>query len=49
MIHGLRNKKDGQTFFGLSNIKDYTGTYYNDFILNFIPTGKRKKSPSGEK
>lgn len=47
MIHGLRNKKDGQTFFGLSNIKDYTGTYYNDFILNFIPTGKRKKSPSG--
>ena len=43
----MRNKKDGQTFFGLSNIKDYTGTYYNDFILNFIPTGKRKKSPSG--
>lgn len=47
MINGLRNKKDGQIFFGLSNIKDYTGTYYNDFIINFRPTGKKKKSPSG--
>ena len=35
MLNGLRNKEDGQVFFGLKNTKDYTGTYYNDFILNF--------------
>ena len=35
MLNGLRNKEDGQVFFGLKNTKDYTGTYYNDYILNF--------------
>ena len=35
MLNGLRNKEDGQVFFGLKNTKDYTGTYYNDFVLNF--------------
>ena len=35
MVNGLRNKEDGQVFFGLKNTKDYTGTYYNDFVLNF--------------
>lgn len=46
MVHGLRSKKDGQTFFGLSNIKDYTGTFYNDFIINF-KSNTKKKSPTG--
>ena len=35
MLNGLRNKEDGQVFFGLKNTKDYTGAYYNDFVLNF--------------
>ena len=35
MLNGLRNKEDGQVFFGLKSTKDYTGTYYNDFVLNF--------------
>ena len=33
--NSLRNKKDGQTFFGVSNQKDYKGCYYNDYILQF--------------
>lgn len=35
MVNGLRKKKDGQTFFGLKNMKDYTGSYYNDLVLNY--------------
>ena len=34
LVNSLRKRIDGQTFFGTSNAKDYTGTYYNDFILN---------------
>ena len=30
----LRKKKDSKIFFGISNSKDYTGTFYNDFIIN---------------
>ena len=35
MINGLRHKNDGLTFFGLKNITDYRGTYYNDFVINY--------------
>lgn len=35
MQNGLRKKQDGQAYFGLSNSKDYTGTYLNDLVLNF--------------
>ena len=34
LINSLRKKTDGQTYFGVSDLKDYTGTFYNDFILN---------------
>ena len=34
LVNSLRKKIDGQTFFGTSNAKDYTGTSYNDFIVN---------------
>lgn len=31
----LRKKYDCSTFFGVSNIKDYKGVCYNDFIINY--------------
>ncbi len=34
LVNSLRKRIDGQTFFGTSNAKDYTGTFYNDFVLN---------------
>ena len=34
LVNSLRKRIDGQTFFGTSNAKDYTGTSYNDFIVN---------------
>ena len=37
--NGLRKKNDSKVFFGLSDIKDYTGTNYNDFILNVSSKG----------
>ena len=40
---GLRNRNDGQTFFGTSNAKDYTGTQYNDFIIN-LQTEENKQN-----
>ena len=46
MLNGLRRKKDGQTFFGLTNSKDYTGTFYNDLVLNF-PLNKRNNTSTG--
>ena len=35
MKNGLRKKNNELTFFGLKNCTDYTGTYYNDFVINF--------------
>lgn len=35
LINSKRNKKDGLTIFGLKNSKDFSGQYYNDFIINF--------------
>ena len=35
LINSIRNHNDGQTFFGINNSKDYTGTYYNDFVINY--------------
>jgi len=35
MVNGLREKNDGLAFFGLKNITDYRGTYYNDFVINY--------------
>jgi hypothetical protein len=35
LINSVRNHNDGQTFFGINNSKDYTGTYYNDYIINY--------------
>ena len=35
LINSIRNHNDGQTFFGINNSKDYTGTYYNDFVVNY--------------
>jgi len=49
MINGLREKNDGLTFFGLKNITDYRGTYYNDFVINYQleeEEKKRKKNDS---
>lgn len=37
--NGLRNKNDSKVFFGFMDVKDYTGTYYNDFIVNTYPRG----------
>ncbi len=34
LVNSLRKRIDGQTFFGTSNAKDYTGTFYNDFVVN---------------
>lgn len=44
MVNGMRKKKDGQTFFGLANSKDYTGTYYNDLVLNFRESSQNASS-----
>ena len=49
MINGLREKNDGLTFFGLKNITNYRGTYYNDFVINYQleeEEKKRKKNDS---
>ena len=46
MINGLRQKNDGLTFFGLNNITDYRGTYYNDFVINFHIENDEFKSKS---
>ena len=37
--NGLRKKNDSKVFFGISDIKDYTGTNYNDFLLNVSSKG----------
>lgn len=37
--NGLRKKNDSKVFFGLTEVKDYTGTYYNDFIVNTYERG----------
>ena len=53
MINGLRNKKDSQTFFGLNDSVDYKGTFYNDFVINYIMENdndnlmKKKKFSTG--
>ena len=36
--NSLRGKNDGQTFFGITEQKDYKGCYYNDYILNLSNT-----------
>ena len=46
MVNGLRKKKDGQTFFGLKNMKDYTGSYYNDLVVNYH-TNMRNATSTG--
>ena len=42
--NGLRKKKDGQAFFGISNQKDYTGNYYNDYIIKSVDIGNNTYS-----
>ena len=42
--NGLRKKKDGQTFFGISSQKDYTGNYYNDYIIKTADIGNNTYS-----
>ena len=39
LVNGLRKKNDGQTFFGILNEKDYTDTYYSDYIINISLKG----------
>ena len=34
LINSRRKKNDNQTFFGITEGNDYTGTPYNDFIIN---------------
>ena len=43
MINGLRQKNDGQCFFGTKKVLDYKGISYNDFIINFQFSGEIKK------
>jgi hypothetical protein len=45
-MNGLRNKNDGQTFFGILNEKDYTNTYYNDYIINISNHEQNNQSTS---
>lgn len=45
-MNGLRKKNDGQTFFGILNEKDYTDTYYNDYIINISTPEGNNHSPS---
>ena len=48
MIDGLRQKNDGQVFFGNKIVSDYRGISYNDFIINFqFNDEKEKKSSTG--
>ena len=48
MIDGLRQKNDGQVFFGNKVISDYRGINYNDFIINFqFNEEKEKKTSTG--
>lgn len=44
--NGLRKKSDGQTFFGLINSVDYTGTYHNDLVINY-PFIQKQSSSTG--
>jgi hypothetical protein len=43
--NSLRKKNDSKAFFGLADMKDYTNTSYNDYIIN-LPNKKRKISSS---
>jgi len=46
-MNGLRKKNDGQTFFGILSEKDYTDTYYNDYIINIsTPAGNNQTTSS---
>jgi hypothetical protein len=36
LINSIRDKKDGQCFFGVCNSKDYSGYYYNDYIFSAL-------------
>ena len=48
MIGSLRQKNDGQVFFGNKVISDYRGINYNDFIINFqFNEEKEKKTSTG--
>ena len=43
MINSLRQKNDGQCFFGTKKVLDYRGISYNDFIINFQFSGETQK------
>jgi hypothetical protein len=43
IIDGLRQKNDGQCFFGVKKINDYNGIPYCDFIINYELSGEKEK------
>ena len=43
VIDGLRQKSDGQCFFGNKKINDYNGIPYCDFIINYELNGEKEK------
>jgi hypothetical protein len=46
LINSRRQKNDNQTFFGITEGNDYTGTPYNDFIINLQNENNEDKIPS---
>jgi hypothetical protein len=43
IIDGLRQKNDGQCFFGIKDINDYNGIPYCDFIINYQLSGEKQQ------
>lgn len=43
IIDGLRQKNDGQCFFGVKKINDYNGIPYCDFIINYELSSEKEK------
>ena len=46
LINSRRKKNDNQTFFGITEGNDYTGTPYNDFIINLQNENNEEKIPN---
>ena len=47
LINGRRKKNDNQTFFGITEGNDYSGTPYNDYIINLPKENNDEKIPNG--
>ena len=45
LINGRRKKNDNQTFFGITEGNDYSGTPYNDYIINLPKESNDEKIP----